>query len=91
MKSLPFALCIGVLSLTQLISAQNSSLRQKTKATKSDAQISFSALKSLAGRWSGSVTTDPPNPDIEGHPSHHARGFQRERPGAWWGADHDLC
>ena len=23
-------------------------------------------MKSLAGTWSGSVTTDPPNPDIEG-------------------------
>jgi len=32
----------------------------------SDAQISFVALKSLAGSWTGPVTTDPPNPDLDG-------------------------
>jgi hypothetical protein len=33
---------------------------------KSDTQISFGALKSLAGTWTGPVTTDPPNPEIDG-------------------------
>lgn len=33
---------------------------------RSDAQLSFSALKSLAGTWAGSITTDPPNPELAG-------------------------
>jgi hypothetical protein len=33
---------------------------------KSDAQISFGRLKNPAGAWSGTVTTDPQNPDIDG-------------------------
>ena len=28
--------------------------------------MSFDALKSLAGTWTGPVTTDPPDPDIDG-------------------------
>jgi hypothetical protein len=28
--------------------------------------MSFGALKSLVGTWSGPVTTDPPNPEIDG-------------------------
>jgi hypothetical protein len=47
-------LCLGVMSLSRPTFAQ------------SDAQISFSALRSLVGRWTGPVTTDPPNPEING-------------------------
>jgi hypothetical protein len=65
-KSLPLALCIGVLSLCRLTSAQDSSPAQKAIPAKSGAQISFDALKSLAGTWTGAVTTDPPNPEIDG-------------------------
>jgi hypothetical protein len=65
-KSLPLVLCIGVLSLSRLAFAQNRSPGQKAIPAKSDAQISFSALKSLAGTWTGPVTTDPPNPEIDG-------------------------
>jgi len=65
-KSLPFVLCIWVLSLCRLTFAQNPSPDQKAIAPKSDAQISFGALKSLAGTWTGPVTTDPPNPDLDG-------------------------
>jgi hypothetical protein len=35
-------------------------------AAGSAAQASVGVLKSLAGSWSGTVTTDPPNPDIDG-------------------------
>ena len=59
MKSLPLLLCIGVLS-------QNPSPGQKAIPAESDVQISFDALKSLAGKWTGPVTADPPNPDIDG-------------------------
>jgi hypothetical protein len=65
-KPLPLVLCIGVLSLSYLAFAQNSSLGQAANAAKSDAPTSFGALKTLAGTWTGSVKTDPPNPDLDG-------------------------
>jgi len=66
MKSLSLVLCIGLLSPCRLIFAQAPSPGQKPIPSQSDAQLSFGALKSLAGKWTGRVTTDPPNPDIEG-------------------------
>src|SRR5438552_3546719 len=58
MKSLPLLLCIWVLSTCSPALAQ--------KPSSSDAQVSFGALKGLAGTWTGAVTTDPPDPDLEG-------------------------
>ena len=66
MKSLAFMLCIGMLSLCRLTFAQNPSPGGTAISAKSDVQISFDVLKSLAGTWTGPVTTDPPNPDIDG-------------------------
>ena len=67
MKSLPLALCIGILSLCGPAFAQTSSPRQEANpSTTSDAQRSFGALKRLAGTWTGRVTTDPRNPEIDG-------------------------
>jgi hypothetical protein len=66
-KSLPLALCIGILSPCGLAFAQNSSPGQEVNpSTTSDAQVSFAALKRLAGTWTGRVTTDPRNPEIDG-------------------------
>ena len=65
-KSLPLVLCIGVLSLCRHGFAQNASPEQEAIPTKPDAKISFDALKSLAGTWAGPVTTNPPNPQIDG-------------------------
>ena len=66
MRSLPLVLCIGLLSLCGLGFAQNSTPGREAIPANSDAQISFAALKSLAGTWIGRVTTDPPNPEIDG-------------------------
>ena len=66
MKLPPAVLCIGLPSLCCLAFAQNPTPGQEAIAAKSGAQISFAALKSLAGTWTGRVTTDPPNPEIEG-------------------------
>src|SRR5262245_5958510 len=55
-----------VLSICPPGLAQTPPPRQEAIPAKSDAQVSFDVLKSLAGTWSGSVTTDPPNPDIDG-------------------------
>jgi len=53
-KSLALLLGVGVLSLCPSAWAQSPS------------QSSFGALKNLAGTWTGRVTTDPPNPEIDG-------------------------
>lgn len=65
-KSLLLVLGIGVLSLCRVTRAQNTSPGQPAIPATSEAQNSFAALKGLAGTWTGRVTTDPPNPDIEG-------------------------
>jgi hypothetical protein len=65
-KSLPWVLCTGVLSLCRLALAQAPSQGQEAVPAASTAQMSFGILKSLAGTWAGRVTTDPPNPEIQG-------------------------
>jgi len=56
MKSLRFMLPCVLISLTTVAFAQN---MQKT-----DAQKSFDQLKTLAGSWQASITTDPPQPEM---------------------------
>ena len=65
-KSLWWVLCTGVLLLCRLALAQAPSAGQQAPPATSAAQVSFGALKSLAGTWTGAVTTDPPNPEIQG-------------------------
>lgn len=67
MKSRPLALCIAILSLSGVAFAQTSSQGQQANpSTTSGARISFDVLQSLAGTWTGRVTTDPRNPEIDG-------------------------
>ena len=61
-----WVLAVGLLSLCLPAFAQDHSSAQDTTQAKHDAQISFGVLKGLAGKWTGSVTTDPHNSDIEG-------------------------
>ena len=65
MKSLPFVLCIGVLSQCRLTLAQNPSPGETAIPAKSEYKA-HRCLKNLAGTWTGQVTTHPPNPDIAG-------------------------
>jgi len=60
MKPLPLLLCIWVLSPCSPARAEQPSSSQ------SNAQISFGVLKSLAGTWTGAVTTDPHKSELEG-------------------------
>lgn len=65
MKSLRFLLSIALLSLSAAAFTQSDPHKpaadtQKTDAPKSDAQKSFTQLKSLAGTWDATITTDPP-------------------------------
>ena len=55
--------CVVLLAATTALAQHE----MKTSATQpqSDAQKSFSHLKSLAGTWRGPVTVDPPQPQIK--------------------------
>jgi hypothetical protein len=64
MKSLRFSLPFVLLGLATIALAQH---EMQTSATQpqSDAQKSFTELKSLAGTWKGPVTTDPPQANMK--------------------------
>ena len=64
MKSLRLMRSVVLLSLSPLAFAQNHNM-PKTPAPKSNAQVSFDTLKTLAGTWEGLVTVDPPQPDMK--------------------------
>jgi hypothetical protein len=66
MKSLRITLSIAVLSLSAMAFAQADAHKHpaQSDAPKSDAQKSFDQLKTLAGSWQASVTTDPPMKDM---------------------------
>lgn len=58
MKYLRMAISIGMIVVGTLALAQ-------TAIQKSDAQKSFDSLKGLAGTWQGSITMNPPMPDMD--------------------------
>lgn len=62
MRSLRFMISVALLCVSSLAFGQNQSNVQKSAAQKSDAQISFDTLKSLAGTWTGPVTFAPAPP-----------------------------
>jgi hypothetical protein len=59
-------LCVGLLAQRRPALAQVPSAGEDTISANHGAQASFAVLKTLAGNWTGSVITDPHNPDIEG-------------------------
>jgi len=72
MKTPRFVLFIALLSLATLAFALDHSDMQKRATPKSDAQMSFATVKTLAGEWEGKVTVDPPQPqwDTDSKPLH---------------------
>lgn len=63
MKSVRLVLSVALMSLGTVAFAQTDAHKMgepKAAAPKSEAQISFDALKTLAGDWEGSVKTDMP-------------------------------
>jgi hypothetical protein len=62
MKSLRFMLSVVAMSLSTLTFAESNAQKP---VTQSDAQKSFTQLKTLAGSWQGRVTVDPPQPDMD--------------------------
>lgn len=65
MKSLRFVLPIILLSVGTSAFAQSDMHKPTDKLVLSDAQKSFTQLKTLAGTWEGQVTVDPPMPQME--------------------------
>jgi hypothetical protein len=74
MKPLRLILPIVAISFSSVVFAQTEAHKMDTpkpSAPKSEAQVSFDALKGLAGEWEGSVTLDPPHPEMsDGKPLH---------------------
>jgi hypothetical protein len=64
MKSLRFMLPIVLMSLSTVALAQSDTQKSTDKLVLTDAQKSFTQLKTLAGTWEASVTTDPPVPEM---------------------------
>jgi hypothetical protein len=68
MKSLRWMLVAAVMSVATLAHGQMD--EPKSGAQPSDAQKSFDKLKTLAGSWEGTVTTQPPTPEMDGKQVH---------------------
>lgn len=67
MKSLRVTLFLVLVSLSVVAFAQSTA----TAVAPSAAQKSFDVMKTLAGSWEGSVTIDPPQPEMsDGKPLH---------------------
>jgi hypothetical protein len=60
------AMVLGVVLLAQGRPAFAQALSPGQDTIPAKARSSFAALQGLAGAWTGTVTTDPHNPDIEG-------------------------
>jgi hypothetical protein len=63
MKSLRFMLSVVLLSLSTVAFTQ-SAQKSSVAPVPTDAQKSFTQLKTLAGTWEATVTTDPPVPEM---------------------------
>ena len=68
MKSLRWMLVAALMSVSTLAFAQVD--EKMSGAQPSDAQKSFDKLKTLAGSWEGTVTTQPPTPEMDGKQVH---------------------
>jgi hypothetical protein len=64
MKSPSFKLFMMLLALTTVALAQSDMHKSADKPAPSEAQKSFTQLKTLAATWQGPVTVDPPQPDM---------------------------
>jgi hypothetical protein len=64
MKSHRFMLTVVLMSLSTMAFAQSDPQKSIDKLVVSDAQKSFTQLKTLAGAWQGQVTLDPPQPEM---------------------------
>jgi hypothetical protein len=64
MKSHRLLPSVVLMSLATMAYAQSEAHKSVDKPAQSDAQRSFTQLKTLAGTWQGPVTVDPPQQDM---------------------------
>jgi phage tail protein X len=64
MKCLRFMVSVVLMSLSTVAFAQPDAQKPIDKPAPSEAQKSFTLLKTLAGTWQASVTTDPPQHEM---------------------------
>src|SRR5215472_3582495 len=64
MKSVRFMLPVVLTLLSTVAFAQSDTHKPTDKVTPSEAEKSFTLLKTLAGTWQATVTTDPPLPTM---------------------------
>jgi len=69
MKSLSFTLSLVVISLSAVAFAQSDAQKSSVTPVPSEAQKSFTTMKSLAGEWEGPVTV-PDAPQMSGSKMH---------------------
>ena len=69
MKSLSFVLSLVLLSLSTVALAQSDAQKSSVAPVPSEAQKSFTTMKSLAGEWEGPVTV-PDAPEMSGAKMH---------------------
>ena len=63
----PFALVLGLMSLSTLATAQSHDHgTPAAQAAPTETQKAFTLLKTVAGSWVGPMTTDPPVPSVQG-------------------------
>ena len=65
MRSIRFLLPVVLMSLPGVAFAQSEGHKAADPVAPSAAQQSFDTLKTLAGRWQGRVTVEPPQPDMD--------------------------
>lgn len=64
MKSARNTLFAALVALSGVVFAQSDAHKPVDKPTPTEAQKSFTELKTLAATWQGPVTVDPPQPDM---------------------------
>ena len=66
MKSAGLLFAAVLVSMSTLTLAQQHEMKAGAQAAPTEAQQSFAELKSLAGKWQGTVKADPPQKDWDG-------------------------
>ena len=67
MKTISRMLAVALMSLAAMAFAQSDMKHSTDKPAPSEAQKSFTQLKTLAGVWKGALSVDPPQPDMNGN------------------------
>ncbi len=65
MTSARLMISTALLSLSAITFAQSDAHRSVAEPAPSEAQKSFTEMKTLAGKWQGPVKVDPPQPEME--------------------------